>query len=118
MPHYDAWHEGCFYMGGGIMSEDNGSTYEKKVEARVRELDARMQLLKAKADKVALDAEAGGSALLKEAEKKRAQLGEQLGKLKNATGSALDEIKNGLSSAVDEFANTLDSAEKKDDQKS
>ena len=100
------------------MSEDNGSTYEKKIEARVRELDARMQLLQAKADKVALDAQAGGSAMLDEAEKKRAQLGEQLGKVKNATGSALEELKEGLSSAVDEFASTLDSAEKKDDDNS
>ncbi|MFW6312632.1 MAG: hypothetical protein ACOC2N_01960 [Spirochaetota bacterium] len=70
------------------MGSDDKSTYEQKMEARLRELDAEMELLQAKADRLEADAREQNRTLLDDLAEQRNELAERLQTYRESAGSA------------------------------
>jgi GTP-binding protein EngB required for normal cell division len=86
------------------MGQEEKGAYEKKMEARLRELDAEMELLRAKADKLEADAQQRSRTVLDDLREQRDRAAEQLDSYRKAAGSALGEVQHGLETAVEAFA--------------
>jgi len=85
------------------MGNEDKSTYEKKMEARLRELEAEMELLQAKADRLEADAQERSRTLLDDLAKQRDAVAERLQNYRESAGSAIEEIRQGLRRASDRF---------------
>lgn len=72
----------------------NKEVYIKKVEAQLKEWSAQINLLKAKGENLAADAEIDFKKKLDEAEKKQAEFSSYLDQLANKTDSIWDDIKD------------------------
>lgn len=75
-------------------------TYKQKLDAQIKEHKAQLDLLKAKARKVAAQSKYVGEARLAEADKHFEHAKAAFTDLKNGSGTALGELKNGLQKAL------------------
>ncbi|WP_350282507.1 hypothetical protein [Nitrosomonas sp.] len=72
----------------------NREAYIKKAEAQLKEWSAQIDLLKAKGENLAVDAEIEFKKKLDEAEEKRSELSSYLEQLADKTDSIWDDIKD------------------------
>lgn len=95
------------------MSENDAATpLQNKMEARLKELDAQIQLYSARAEHMQADARMKGQSALDQIRKYRDAASEELKKYRNATGAALDSVGTGLKKAVDNLSLAVDDAAK------
>lgn len=80
------------------------------MEARLKELNARIDLLSAQAERMQADAKVHGTETLQRLRKQRDAVAEELKKYAGATGTALETVGEGLKKAVDDLAQAVDEA--------
>jgi F0F1-type ATP synthase membrane subunit b/b' len=89
---------------------DNRHPYEEQVEARLRELDAEIELLRAKADRMKADASATNRDLIAELTKRRETVADRLSEYRDAADSALSRIKDGVDQAMGDLSRAVNDA--------
>ena len=87
--------------------------YEKKMEAQVKEWSAKIDVLKAKAEKVSADQKVRYHEQLESLKGKQRKLEEKLDKLRSSSESAWEEIKGGVEHAWEDLKNSVEKAGKK-----
>ena len=93
------------------MSEKEVKTaYKKKMDARLKEWNAEIDKLQARAEEAGADAEMKYHAQLRELRSKRDALQEKLGHLQDKSGDAWDEMKTGVENAWSDLKKSLDRA--------
>lgn len=89
------------------------SAYEQKRQAQLRQLDAEIEKLKAKAAEVAADAKIGFDRSLDEALTHRDALRSRLVELSDAGEDAWEELKDGVDAAWEQLTSSFDDARAK-----
>ena len=84
--------------------------YEDKLKAQLNEWDAKIDVLKAKADKAGTAAKADYYETIEDLKKKRNSAKEKLGELRAATDDAWEDLKDGLESAWSALGSAVKSA--------
>ena len=88
--------------------------YQKKMEARLQELDSEIQQLQAKAQSSATELKEKSKAefnqSMEDLRNKQQVATEKLNELKSASGQAWEDIKGGVNSAMDELGKAYDRA--------
>ncbi len=86
--------------------------YEQMLDAQLREWDARIKLLQAKADKAYAKEEAKDEIKKKVTElmAKRNEAERKLKGVKDASGAAWEELKSGVDAAFEDFKTSVDQA--------
>jgi hypothetical protein len=97
-------------MSKSDQNEQARTPTQKKMEARLKELDARIQLFSAQAERMQADAQIKGKQAVERLREKRDAAARELEKYGNATGSALEKIGGGLKKAVDDLSQAIDDA--------
>jgi len=91
----------------GVVIMSNRETYIKKAEAQLEEWSAQIDLLKAKGENLAADAEIEFRKKLDEAEKKRAELSSYLDQLADKTDDIWDDVKDEAEEKWDAVSKTF-----------
>ena len=89
---------------------DKREVYREKAQAKLDELNARIDLLKAQMRGEAADAKLALSGQLEILENVREDLKSRMGQLRTGAESAWDEIATGLDHAMDEVGHALERA--------
>lgn len=84
--------------------------YQQQVEARLRELDAEIELLRAKSSRIRADAETGGNNLLNKLSARREAVANRLSEYRDAADSALDQVRRGVDDAVEDLKTAVKDA--------
>jgi hypothetical protein len=84
--------------------------YEKKMQARLDEWDAEIDLLKAKADKAKADARVEYYKQIEELKIKKQAAGVKLAELRKAGDGAWEDLKTGLESAWNSLGKAVKAA--------
>jgi len=84
--------------------------YEKKLQAQLDEWSAKIEVLKAKADKVKADARVDYSKQLEELRIKKNAANAKLAELKKAGDEAWEDLKTGVESAWDSLGKAVKAA--------
>ncbi|MEO1250951.1 MAG: coiled coil domain-containing protein [Pseudomonadota bacterium] len=84
--------------------------YQQKFEAKLKEADAEISRLSAKAEGATADRKLELEKQVNELRSKRDSIGSKLSELKDKSGDAAGDVQSGLESAWDEFTNSLSSA--------
>ena len=84
--------------------------YAKKIEARLEELDAEIDLMKAKAKGASAEAQLEYTRYLSEMREKRKEAGRKLEQLRAAGDNALADIQAGMENAWKELKGAVDQA--------
>jgi chromosome segregation ATPase len=93
------------------MSEESvKEAYKKKQEARLEELKAQIQLLKARADKFGADAEITYKEQLRQLRNRREEAEERLAALRDAGLDAWVDLKSGVETALDDLQDAVKDA--------
>jgi len=85
-------------------------TYIQKLQAQLREWDAEIDRMKAKADQAEADMRAQYEAQIKEMQGKQQAAWEKLEEMRQASDSAWEDLKAGMEIARDAFGNAVKSA--------
>lgn len=75
-------------------------TYKQKLEAQIQEQKAQLDLLKARARRIAVQGKFAGKEELAQADKHLAHIKAKLNELRGAGGGALAEIRSGVKNAL------------------
>jgi len=89
---------------------DNREIYKEKAQAKLDELNARIDLLKAQMKGQSADAKLALSGQVEVLENKREDLQSRMRQLRTAAEDAWDEVPAGLDRAMDEVQHALDRA--------
>lgn len=89
---------------------ENKQTFQEKVEARIEQLDAEIDLLKAKARKVKAEAKLEAVDQLEKVDQERAGLQEQLKEFNASGKDAWQDLKGGINEALEDLEESLDQA--------
>jgi uncharacterized protein YukE len=89
---------------------DNREVYREKAQAKLDELNARIDLLKAQMKGEAADAKLALNGQVDVLENLRADLQSRMSQLRTGAGDAWDEIAKGLDHAMDEVEHALERA--------
>ncbi len=89
---------------------DNRELYKEKAQAKLDELNARIDLLKSQMKGQAADAKLALSGRVEVLENKREDLQSRMRKLREGADEAWDEIRVGLDRAMEDVAHALDRA--------
>jgi len=84
--------------------------YKEKLKAQLDEWDAKIDVLKAKANKAEASAKSDYQETVEDLKKKRSKAEEQLNKLQNASEDAWKDMKNGMEQAWSELGDAIDTA--------
>jgi len=84
--------------------------YAKKVEARLEELDAQIDVMKAKAKGAEAEAQLEYTRHLSELREKRKEAGRKLNELRAAGDDAMDDLQAGMENAWKELKSAVDQA--------
>ena len=84
--------------------------YINKMAAQLKEWSARMDVLKAKAEKAEADAKINYDSELESLRKRKEAAEKRLSELKNASESAWEDLKDGCEKSWQEFKSALDTA--------
>jgi len=84
--------------------------YEKKMEARLEQIDAEIDKLKAKAKAAEADAQLEYTRHLSDLRQRRDAAGAQLAQLRQAGDDALDDVRAGVENAWKELKDAVDQA--------
>lgn len=89
---------------------DKREIYKEKAEAKLEELNARIDLLKSQMKDQAADAKLGLSGQVEVLENLREDLKSRISQLRTGAENAWDEISRGLDHAMDEVEHALERA--------
>ena len=89
---------------------DDKSAYKKKMEAKIDEINAEIQRLRAKAKGAEADAELKARDWIASLESKRDHLSGKLAELRQSTGESWKDIREGLDHAYAEMEQALTKA--------
>jgi len=84
--------------------------YLEKMKAELRELEGRIEVLRARAAKAKADAKIEIQLKLDTLEKKKAAFQQKTKHMKDSGSSAFDDLKTGVQKAYDELKQSIDSA--------
>lgn len=84
--------------------------YREKIEAKLKEIKARMELLEAKAAQVKAEAKLEYQRHLDELHQKREGLRSRLDELKSSGGEAWKDLRAGMEKAADDLKQAIDKA--------
>ncbi|MEX2143822.1 MAG: hypothetical protein WD740_04450 [Anaerolineales bacterium] len=91
---------------------DKRKIYQEKAQAKLDELDARINLLKAQAKNEAADAKVGANEQLPEMGTLRKNLEARLSQLGDAGENAIEELGKGVEHAMSDIEEALKNADK------
>jgi hypothetical protein len=91
---------------------DNRELYKEKAEAKIEELNARIDLLKSQMKGKTADARLSLNSQVELLEEKRQDLESRLRQLRSAAAEAWEEIANGIDQALDDVGHALERAGK------
>lgn len=89
------------------------SAYQEKLEAQLHEWDAKIDVLKAKAEKSNASAKAQHKEMIEDLKKKRAAAKDKLQELQRAGEDAWEALKDGVEKSWTELGSALESAKEK-----
>ena len=89
---------------------DKMQAYRDKAEARLKEIGANIDRLKAKGEKAGADLRLETQKEIEQLKQRRRDIGARLEKLKSSGGAAFDEVKAGIESAVNELKAAVEKA--------
>ena len=84
--------------------------YKRLKEAKLAELEASVNLLKAKAEKAKAEARVEYETILKDLNGKKAEARSKLEQLKNSSDQAWKELSGGVNDALDELGSSVKKA--------
>jgi len=84
------------------------SAYEDKIDAQLRECKARLDLMRAKADKASADAKIALQREIESLREKQERVKEKLHELRQAGESGWERVKTGVEAARSEMADSLE----------
>ena len=84
--------------------------YEKKLEAQLDEWNAKIDVLKAKAERAGAEAKVDYEETIEDLKQKRSAAKSKLQDLRQAGDDAWEDIKSGVEQAWDEFGNAVKQA--------
>jgi hypothetical protein len=84
--------------------------YQKMMEARLKDLDAKVEMLKLKADKAKIEAKIKYYDQIQEVKTKQQLVRQKFNDLKEAGDDAWEELKSGADKAWEDFKDGLDRA--------
>jgi uncharacterized coiled-coil DUF342 family protein len=89
---------------------DSREAYQEKMDAQIRQWDAQIAKLRARADEAKAQAKIEYLEQIEEIRNKRESAGRKLDELKKASDSAWVDVKNGLEKAWKDLGSAIDSA--------
>lgn len=89
--------------------------YEQKMDAQIKEWQAKIDVLKAKAEKAGADQKVKYYENIESLKAKKKNVEEKLNQLKTSGENAWDELKEGVEKAWDDLKGAVESASKKFD---
>ena len=89
---------------------DKKAAYEKKFKAKLEELNARIDVLKANAKQAGASAEADYYQTIEELQKKRSEAQAKLQQLRDAGDDAWEDLKQGVEESWTSFTAAVESA--------
>ncbi|HDP80866.1 MAG TPA: hypothetical protein ENN21_08495 [Spirochaetes bacterium] len=92
------------------MSHENKSAFLQKVESRLKEWDAELQILQAKVDRVGADARVKYLEKVQELKQKRGELQERARQIKDSAAESWESLTDGLESSWSQLKSGLKSA--------
>jgi len=84
--------------------------YQKKAEAQLRELEAKIAVLKARAEKMAAEAQINYNQRIKDLMREYDQAMEQFSEMKDAGQDAWQTLQSGLDKSINDLTSTVESA--------
>ncbi len=95
------------------MDDDKRKAYQEKLDAQLKEWNAQISLLKAKADKARAEAKSEYYKIIDSLEKKVNEASPKLKELKTASDAAWEDLKSGAEKAWAEVKTAIDAAASK-----
>ena len=89
---------------------DDKEAYRQSAEAKLKEWNARMDLLKAKAEQADAEARIEYSRRIQELEIKGSEVRDMLDRMKTASGNAWRDLKSGVEEAIVDLKSAVDRA--------
>ena len=89
---------------------DDKDAYRQRAEAKLKEWNARIDLLKAKAEQADAEGRIEYSRQVQELKKKEGQVREKLEQMKTAGGNAWQDLKSGVEEAIVDLKGAVDRA--------
>lgn len=89
---------------------DKKKAYEEKLNAQLDEWDAKIDVLKAKADKAGSDAKINYKETIEKLEKQRANAKDSLQELRAASDDAWEDLKDGIEDTWSSLGDAIKSA--------
>ncbi|MDD3618115.1 MAG: coiled coil domain-containing protein [Desulfobulbaceae bacterium] len=87
--------------------------YQKKMEAQLKEWSAKIDVLKAKADKAGAEQKIKYNEMIESLRARQGKVREKLDKLRASSGTAWEEVRGSVEHAWDELKNAVERAGKK-----
>jgi len=94
------------------INEQTMEAYKQKAKAHLKEINARMQIVEANAEKAGADVKIKYQKNIDDWKSRFSDIETKLEKLSDSTGDAWKDIRSGIDSAMDELNNTIDKAKK------
>jgi DNA repair exonuclease SbcCD ATPase subunit len=100
----------CHITIGRSHRMDDKELYREKLEAKIKELKTRVELLEAKAAQIKAESELEFNKHLAELRQKRDALQGKLDEIKKSGGEAWQDLRSGMEKATDELKQAIDRA--------